>query len=66
MDRAYNFRGSKMLVLERKSGESIIIQNGQDTIEIKIDRANKGGIKLLFDAPMHYTILRKELTQKKL
>jgi len=27
-----------MLVLERKSGESIIIQNGDDIIEIKVDK----------------------------
>ena len=52
----------KMLVLERKSGESIIIQNGQDTIEIKVDQQHKGPVKLVFDAPMHYVILRKELT----
>ncbi len=52
-----------MLVLERKSGESIIIQNGDDVIEIKVDKNNnKGGVKLVFDAPMHYVILRKELT----
>ncbi len=55
-----------MLVLERKSGESIIIQNGDDVIEIKIDKnSNKGAVKLVFDAPMHYVILRKELTLKK-
>lgn len=51
-----------MLVLERKSGESIVIQNGDDTIEIKVDRNNKGAVKLVFDAPMNYVILRKELT----
>ena len=27
-----------MLVLERKSGESIVITNGNDTIEIKIEK----------------------------
>lgn len=52
-----------MLVLERKSGQSIVIQNGDDVIEIKIDRYNKGSVKLVFDAPLQYTILRKELTQ---
>ena len=54
-----------MLVLERKSGESIIIQNGEDVIEIKVDRNNKGAVKLIFDAPLKYVILRKELTNKK-
>ena len=53
-----------MLVLERKSGESIVIQNGDDIIEIKIDKENKGAVKLVFDAPMNYVILRKELTLK--
>lgn len=55
-----------MLVLERKSGESIVIKNGSDTIEIKVDKSNKGAVKLVFDAPIHYTILRKELTKNKL
>ena len=53
-----------MLVLQRKSGESIIIQNGEDVIEIKVDRNNKGAVKLIFDAPLKYVILRKELTTK--
>lgn len=55
-----------MLVLERKSGESIVIQNGDEVIEIKVDKSNKGAVKLVFDAPMNYIILRKELTLKKL
>lgn len=53
-----------MLVLERKSGESIIIKNGEDVIEIKIDKYNKGSVKLVFDAPLNYIILRKELVIK--
>ena len=53
-----------MLVLERKSGESIVIQNGDDIIEIKIDKENKGAVKMVFDAPVNYVILRKELTLK--
>lgn len=40
-----------MLELERKSGESIVIANGNDTIEIKVDRNNCGTVKLVFDAP---------------
>ena len=54
-----------MLVLERKSGQSIVIQNGDDIIEIKVDKYTNGSVKLAFDAPAQYTILRKELTQKK-
>lgn len=54
-----------MLVLERKSGESIVITNGEDVIEIKVDKYKKDAIKLVFDAPKKYLILRKELTIKK-
>ena len=54
-----------MLVLERKSGESIVINNGDDVIEIKVDKDNKGAVRLIFDAPMKYVILRKELTENK-
>lgn len=52
-----------MLVLERKSGESIIIKNGDDIIEIKVDKYKKDAVKLVFDAPKKYIILRKELTE---
>jgi carbon storage regulator CsrA len=55
-----------MLVLERKSGESIVINNGDDVIEIKVDKDNKGAVRLIFDAPMKYVILRKELTGNKI
>lgn len=54
-----------MLVLERKSGESIVIQNGDETIEIKVDKSKKDAVKLVFDAPRNYIILRKELTNSK-
>ena len=54
-----------MLVLERKSGESIVITNGDDVIEIKVDKYKKDAIKLVFDAPKNYLILRKELTERR-
>ena len=54
-----------MLVLERKSGESIVIQNRSEVIEIKVDKHTKGAVKLVFDAPTNYVILRKELTDNK-
>ncbi|MDH5368557.1 MAG: carbon storage regulator [Gammaproteobacteria bacterium] len=50
-----------MLVPERKQGESIVINNGDDIIVIKVDNDNKGAVKLVFDAPLNYVILRKEL-----
>ena len=46
-----------MLVPERKPGESIFINNGDDVIEIKVDNDNKGAVKLVFDAPLNYVIL---------
>lgn len=53
-----------MLVLERKSCESIVIKNGSETIEIKVDKHKKDAVKLVFDAPKNYIILRKELSTK--
>ncbi|MBW7454274.1 carbon storage regulator CsrA [Paenibacillus sepulcri] len=47
-----------MLVLSRKKGESIIIQ---DDIEITILEVNADTIKLGFNAPRDVEILRKEI-----
>ena len=47
-----------MLVLSRKKGESIIIQ---DNIEIIILEVNADTIKLGFNAPRDVEILRKEI-----
>lgn len=54
-----------MLVLERKDDESIIIQNGEDSIEIKfIKDKNKSRYKLCINAPQKLEIFRKELLDK--
>ena len=47
-----------MLILSRKSGESLIIN---DNIEIKIIEATNDKVKLGFEAPKDVKILRKEL-----
>ncbi len=47
-----------MLVLSRKKGESIIIQ---DNIEIIVLEVNADTIKLGFNAPRDVEILRKEI-----
>lgn len=47
-----------MLMLGRKIGESIIID---DNIEVKIVEINKGGVKLGIEAPKNKQILRSEL-----
>ena len=49
-----------MLVLSRKKGESLIIN---DNIEIMVVDISGDKIKLGIDAPRDYTILRKELCQ---
>lgn len=47
-----------MLILNRKEGESIIIENN---VEIKILQIQDGKIKIGIEAPKEITILRKEV-----
>jgi carbon storage regulator len=53
-----NARRFAMLVLSRKQGESIRIN---DNITIKIVRVGQGRVQIAIDAPKHVTILREEL-----
>jgi len=53
----------KMLVLERKEGESIIIKNNDDVIEIILARDQHGRVKIGIDAPEKFNIVRKELIE---
>ena len=50
-----------MLILTRKLGESIIIE---DNIKITVVDINKQQIKLGIDAPKHITINREEIAKK--
>jgi len=50
-----------MLILTRKLGESIIIE---DNIKITVIDINKQQIKLGIDAPKHITINREEVAKK--
>ncbi len=50
-----------MLILTRKLGESIIIE---DNIKITVVDINKQQIKLGIDAPKHITINREEVAKK--
>ncbi len=50
-----------MLILTRKLGESIIIE---DNIKITVIDINKQQIKLGIDAPRHITINREEVARK--
>ncbi len=47
-----------MLVLSRKKGESILID---DKIEIKILETKEGRVKLGIAAPKDFTVVRKEV-----
>lgn len=49
-----------MLILSRKIGESVIIN---DTIEVKVIEINGDKIKLGIDAPAEVKVLRNELCQ---
>lgn len=53
-----------MLVLERKEGESIIIENDDFTIEVMLSKDKKGRYKLCVDAPDEFDIFRKELLEE--
>ena len=50
-----------MLILTRRVGESIIIE---DNIKITVIDINKQQIKLGIDAPRHITINREEVAKK--
>tara|TARA_B100001964_G_scaffold219126_1_gene260936 strand:- start:655 stop:864 length:210 start_codon:yes stop_codon:yes gene_type:complete len=50
-----------MLILTRRLGESIIIE---DNIKITVVDINKQQIKLGIDAPRHITINREEVAKK--
>lgn len=53
-----------MLVLERKDGESIIIENGDHTIEVTLIKDKKCRYKLGIVAPDEFDIFRKETEEE--
>ena len=50
-----------MLTLERKEGEAILIQHEGQELRINVRHAGHGKIKLDFDGPTDFVILREEL-----
>lgn len=50
-----------MLSLSRKIGESIIIRNGDDVIEIMLTKLKGQQAEISIEAPQKYEILREEL-----
>ena len=53
-----------MLVIDRKDGESVIVEHGDDKIEVTLYKDKNGKLKLGFDAPPEYIIYRKELSEE--
>ena len=53
-----------MLVLARKTGQTIRIGNGTDEIVITAVRCNDGKCRIGIEAPDGYRILRGELEEK--
>lgn len=56
---------TKMLVLTRKVGESIILMIGEELVEIMVSDVHGGKVKIGIHAAKSVKILRKELTERK-
>ena len=54
-----------MLTLERKEGEAIIIQHEGQELRVSVRHAKGDKIKLDFDGPTDFVILREELNEPK-
>ncbi|HCC01428.1 MAG TPA: carbon storage regulator [Ruminococcaceae bacterium] len=52
-----------MLILSRKSNESLLIESANGTIEIVVTEITPGQVRLGIQAPKSCRILRKELAQ---
>ena len=52
-----------MLTLERKEGEAILIQHEGQELRIKVRHGKGDKIKLDFDGPTDFVILREELNE---
>ena len=52
-----------MLTLERKDGEAILIQHEGQELRIKVRQARGEKIKMDFDGPEEFVILREELNK---
>lgn len=51
-----------MLVLGRKPGEYVVIDN---TIIVKVVKSDEGHLRLAIEAPKHVSIVRGELLEEK-
>ena len=52
-----------MLILSRKTNESLLIETAEGVIEVIVTEINPGQVRLGIQAPKDCRILRKELVQ---
>lgn len=50
-----------MLILERRSGQTIILNTSDGIVEVAVTQSQAGRVKLGITAPMSVSIVRKEL-----
>lgn len=53
-----------MLILTRRTSESIIIGEGDDAIVVQIAGVNGNQVKLSIEAPRHVPVHREEIYQR--
>jgi carbon storage regulator len=53
-----------MLLLSRKSGQSIVLRIGEDVVEITVIQLKDDQVRLGIEAPRHVIVHRKELLNK--
>lgn len=55
-----------MLVLTGKTGDNILIGNAADEVTVTVLEVNGNQVRLGFDAPMHISIDREKIRQRKI
>jgi carbon storage regulator len=53
-----------MLVLSRKAGESLVLENGKDTITVAVVEVRGNKVRIGIDAPASTIVIREELLRR--
>jgi carbon storage regulator len=53
-----------MLVLSRKAGESLVLENGKDTITVAVVEVRGNKVRIGIDAPASTIVIREELSRR--
>lgn len=53
-----------MLVLSRKTGESLVLETGRDTITIAVVEIRGNKVRIGVDAPASTIVIREELSRR--